>query len=128
MLQIDPMSRVPVYQQIIEQIERLILTGVMRGGDQLPSVRGLSVELTINPNTIQKAYNELDTKGIVFSVPGKGCFIREDADKVLAAAKRERMEELRNLAEELLFAGMSEEDLLECVKDAWRNIRGGNKQ
>ena len=60
MFQIDVMSRKPVYEQLINQMERFILTGVMHQDDQIPSVRSLSVELAVNPNTIQKAYSELD--------------------------------------------------------------------
>ena len=73
MLYIDVMSRTPVYEQIITQIEKLIGAGIMKEGEQLPSVRSLSIQLSVNPNTIQKAYGELDAKGIIGSVPGKGC-------------------------------------------------------
>ena len=72
MFRIDGMSRTPVYEQIIEQVEKLITLGIMSPGDQLPSVRSLSIELSVNPNTIQKAYSELDAKGIAHSVPGRG--------------------------------------------------------
>ena len=65
MFMIDPMSRQPVYEQIIRQMERFILSGMLAPGDQLPSVRSLSLELSINPNTIQKAYSELDVRGII---------------------------------------------------------------
>ena len=66
MFHLDVMSRMPVYEQIIDELERFILTGVIKPRDQLPSVRGLSVELSINPNTILKAYNELDSRKIIF--------------------------------------------------------------
>ena len=62
MFQIDIMSRIPVYEQIIRQTEKFILIGVLNAGDKLPSVRQLSAELSINPNTIQKAFTELDRK------------------------------------------------------------------
>ena len=71
MFQIDPLSRTPVYEQIIEQVQRLITAGVLRPGDQIPSVRGLSLTLRINPNTIQKAYSELDGAGLITSVPAR---------------------------------------------------------
>ena len=75
MFQIDNMSRTPVYEQIITQVEKFILGRLLSAGDQLPSVRSLSVELSVNPNTIQKAYGELDVRGIVTTVPGRGCFV-----------------------------------------------------
>ena len=64
---IDSMSRQPVYEQIVDQVEQMILSGLMRPGEQLPSVRSLSLELSINPNTIQKAYAELDGRGIIYT-------------------------------------------------------------
>ena len=72
MFQIDIMSRIPVYEQLIRQTEKFILLGVLREGTKLPSVRQLSAELSINPNTIQKAFTELDRRGIIFSVKGTG--------------------------------------------------------
>lgn len=76
MFQIDIMSRIPVYEQLIRQTEKFILLGVLKEGDKLPSVRQLSAELSINPNTIQKAFTELDRRGIIFSVNGRGEFCR----------------------------------------------------
>ena len=71
MFTVDPMARQPVYEQIVEQTERFLLTGTLSPGDQLPSVRSLSLELVVNPNTILKAYNDLDKSGIIRSVPGR---------------------------------------------------------
>ena len=67
MFQIDPMSRQAVYEQLIEQMERFILSGILKSGDQIPSVRSLSVDLSVNPNTIQKAYSQMDAKGMIYS-------------------------------------------------------------
>ena len=84
MFRIDALSRQPVYEQIIDQLERLVLAGVIKPGEQIPSVRSLSVQLSINPNTIQKAYAELDRRGILCSVPGRGCYISENARALLS--------------------------------------------
>lgn len=118
MFQIDIMSRVPVYEQIITQTERFVLTGLMPAGEQLPSVRSLSIQLSINPNTIQKAYTELDRRGIIYSVPGKGCFVTENAVALLSAEKRKELLTLEDFVYELAIAGISEEELLNCVKRA----------
>ena len=75
MFVIDVMSRVPVYEQLINQVEEQILTGLLNSGDKMPSVRSLSVSLSINPNTIQKAYTELDRMKLIITVPGKGSFV-----------------------------------------------------
>lgn len=72
MFQIDRFGRTPIYEQIIDQTQRLILSGALNAGDQLPSVRTLSRELSINPNTLQKAYAELERRGICISAPGNG--------------------------------------------------------
>ena len=72
MFQINIFNRKPIYEQLIDQTERLILTGILTEEEQLPSVRSLSVELSVNPNTIQKAYAELDRRGLTYVIPGRG--------------------------------------------------------
>ncbi len=119
MFQIDALSRQPVYEQLVEQIERFILSGVLHPGDQLPSVRSLSLQLSINPNTIQKAYTELDTKGVIYSIPGIGCFIAENAREVLSVLKRQKLTDLKTLAKELAMAGVSLEELKGAVTTAY---------
>lgn len=115
MFQIDAMSRQPVYEQLINQIEHFILTGILKPKDQIPSVRSLALELSVNPNTIQKAYSELDRREIVYSVPGKGCFISEDAHKILSRYKRQKLTELEDLIYELSLAGVTREQMIQCV-------------
>lgn len=118
MFQIDSLSRKPVYEQLIEQLERYILSGVLHAGDQLPSVRSLSLELSINPNTIQKAYTELDIRGIIYSIPGIGCFISEDAVSLVSQFKRRKLATLKALAEELLLADVTAEELHKTIDEA----------
>ena len=91
MFQIDTMSRIPIYEQLVEQVEYFVLNGILKEGEQIPSVRNLSVQLSINPNTIQKAYFELDKRGIIRSAPGRGCFITEAAKETLSSKKREQL-------------------------------------
>lgn len=120
MFQIDPLSRKPVYEQLIEQLERLILSGVLHAGDQLPSVRSLSIELSVNPNTIQKAYGELDTRGIIYSIPGIGCFVAEGAAALLSVFKRRRLSDFSALAEELALAGVEMTELQDILKKVYK--------
>lgn len=122
MFNIDAMSRKPIYEQIIEQIEKFLLTGLLKPGEQIPSVRSLSIELSINPNTIQKAYSDLDARGIIRSVPGKGCFVSENALTVLAEFKRGKLSELTRAIEELALAGIEKQEIEECVEKAYANI------
>lgn len=120
MFTIDVMSRVPVYEQIIDQLERLVLTGALRPGEQIPSVRGLSTQLSINPNTIQKAYSELDRRGILCSVPGRGCFISDNAFPLLGEYKRKDLEKVAALARDLRLAGIDKNSVLAAVERAYR--------
>lgn len=115
MLHIDIMSRTPVYEQISTQLEKLISAGILKEGEQLPSVRSLSIELSVNPNTIQKAYGELDVRGIIGSVPGKGCFVMPGAQEKLRIIAQNRLSELKALAFELMAAGVTKDEIIKSV-------------
>lgn len=119
MFSIDSLSRQPIYEQIIQQLERFILTGAVKPGEQLPTVRGLSVQLSINPNTIQKAYSELDRRGIICSVPGRGCFVSENAVALLSENRRNELETLKRLVYEFAIAGIEQQTVIETVKKAY---------
>ena len=119
MYQIDAMSRVPVYEQIVEQTEKFILAGILKSGDKIPSVRNLSIELSVNPNTIQKSIAELDRRGLIFSVPGKGCFVAESARDALTAVKRREMKEIKDKIKELLLAGITKEELIGLIEEIY---------
>ena len=124
MVVIDKYSRKPIYEQIIEGIERQIVSGVIKELDKLPSIRELSVVLSLNPNTVQKAFLELDRAGIIFSAQGKGCFVAEGAREKIRQRKNERINEFCALAEELLLAGIDKETLISKIEE----IYGGNTQ
>ena len=120
MFQIDVMSRKPVYEQLINQMERFILTGVIHQDDQIPSVRSLSVELAVNPNTIQKAYSELDRRGITYSVPGRGSFVAAGAVERIGERRRSKLKEFIALVSELALAGIKKEEIIACVEEAYQ--------
>lgn len=119
MFSIDPMSRTPIYEQLTDQIEKLLLIGVLQAGSQLPSVRSLSCELAINPNTVQKAYTDLCTKGILCAVPGKGCFVVPEAAAVLKKQSRARLTTFEDTVRELCLAGIDKEDLLSILDEVY---------
>lgn len=77
LITIDPYSRAPIYEQVIRRISELIMVGDLKNGDKLPSVRTLARDLGVNPNTIQKAYAELERSRIIFTISGKGNFVGE---------------------------------------------------
>ena len=105
----------PIYEQIKDGLKKLIVSGAMAPGEKLPSVRALAQQLSINPNTIQRAYNELENEGYIYSVAGKGSFAAGDAG-VDDSRKKELMEKIRELTAELRYLGVSEEELLALVQ------------
>ncbi len=119
MFQIDRFGRTPIYEQIIEQTQRLIASGILKEGDQLPSVRVLSQELSVNPNTLQKAYSELERRGLCVSAPGNGRFVTADACRLVGEGVKERLGEIHRIAEELRAAGMPIEQVLQSVNAAY---------
>lgn len=121
MFQIDPLSRVPVYEQLVNQVENYVLTGILTSNSQMPSVRTLSLSLSVNPNTIQKAYAELDRRGIIYSVPGRGSFISENAREILSLTKKNRLKDLNNIIEELKLAGIKKEVIISNVENIYSN-------
>ena len=116
MLLIDKFSGKPVYEQLIEGVERGILTGVYAEGSQLPSLRELSAVLSVNPNTIQKSYAELTRRGVILPAPGSGCYVAPNAREVLRREASNKLEALRVLADELRLAGVDEQDILAAVR------------
>ncbi|MBO6163879.1 MAG: GntR family transcriptional regulator [Lachnospiraceae bacterium] len=120
MYQIDIMSRKPLYEQLVEQVERFVLRGVLAAEEQMPSVRGLSEELSVNPNTVQKAYSELDRRGIVYSVPGKGCFISPNARTFIGNRREGELSQLTEEIYDLALAGITRERVIGCVDEAYR--------
>ncbi len=126
MFSIDPMSRRPVYEQLVEQVETYVLKGILQPGNQMPSVRNLSLELAVNPNTVQKAYSELDFSGIIQSVPGKGCFVSENAVKTIEKKKRSTLRVLKDQLKELRLAGIAKDEIIEIVNQIYE-LRGAEK-
>lgn len=116
MLPIDKFSGKPVYEQIIDGVERNILLGLYPVGGQVPSVRELSAGLGINPNTIQKSYAELMRRGVICSAPGNGCFVTPAAREKIRERARERLSALCVLAAELSVAGLGDDEILDAVK------------
>jgi GntR family transcriptional regulator len=106
----------PIYEQIKDGFKKLIATGAIGADEKLPSVRALATQLSINPNTIQRAYAELESEGYTYSIPGKGSFAapRSEADR---ARKAELKEHFRTLAAELRSLGVSEEELCALIKE-----------
>lgn len=124
---LDKLSRQPIYEQMIDQVENMILQGVLKPGDPLPSVRQLSMEISVNPNTLQKAYAELDRRGICFSSPGNGRFVSEDAETAIQNSRRQGLNQLEALIGELAMAGIDKDTVMDVVVRAYNNQTRGKE-
>ena len=105
----------PIYEQVRDGFRQLILSGALPADTKMPSVRELAGQLAINPNTIQRAYRELEAEGYIVSVPGRGSFVRERSDAA-AARRKELLEQLDALTAELNLLGLTEEELAERMR------------
>ena len=110
MLQLDLKSRKSIYEQVMDQLKEQIMTGQMATGDKLPSVRELSNSITVNPNTVQKAYRELERQGYVYTTSGVGTFVA-DRSEIHAdlPALQKAQENLDDAFRQLLFLGIGYE-------------------
>lgn len=116
---VDTRDRKPIYEQLTENIRRLVLQGVLQPNEQLPSVRALAVELAINPNTIQKAYAELERQGITYSLPGRGSFISDNITELSRAQLAQSADALRAAMKAAKDAGMTRAEALALLAEAW---------
>ncbi len=115
MIQINYRDPRPIYEQVKDGFRKLILTEVLRPEERLPSVRELATELAINPNTIQRAYRELERDGYIVSIPGKGSFAAT-GDTADSGKRQAMLERFAELAAELRWMGVSQQELLECME------------
>ena len=112
MFTIDLQSRIPIYEQLCDKITSLVMKGVLKKGDQLPSVREMAKTLGVNPNTISKAYNELERDGIIYSLAGRGSFVGDVEKENVVSEKLRAFDE----AVESAFAvGITAETLKERI-------------
>ncbi|OPX86185.1 MAG: HTH-type transcriptional repressor YtrA [Pelotomaculum sp. PtaB.Bin104] len=125
MFELDLRSRSPMYEQLVEKIKDLIINNVLKPDEQLPAVRVLAGELTINPNTIQKAYRELEHRGYIYSVPGKGSFVRPAVTGDNTARLHALENELSRIVSEMLFLGASPADIITLIKAQLSKDEGG---
>ncbi|NLC42376.1 MAG: GntR family transcriptional regulator [Erysipelothrix sp.] len=114
MFNIDYKSQSPIYEQIIDQTVLFLMEGILEGGDQLPSVRELALSLGVNPNTVSKAYGELERRGYTENVVGKGTFIRK-SHQVEKDLQNHFKESLRSLLEEMRRMGLTNDYIQQLV-------------
>ena len=115
MIILDYRDTRPLYEQIVDKFQMLILSGTLEPNSRMPSVRSLAVELSINPNTIQRAYSELERNGFLYTVKGKGNYVAY-SDSLKDVRKQEILEKLRDLKKEALSMGMTVKELTEFLE------------
>lgn len=127
MIGIDLQNRKPIYEQIVERFQTLIVNGILEPDSQMPSVRSLAMELSINPNTIQKAYMILEQEGYIYPVKGRGNFVSGNAE--LKKKKQESIfSELGELVEKGKEMDISCELFLERVREYYNKISERGEQ
>ena len=104
----------PIYGQIKDGLRRMIVTGALGPDEKLPSVRSMAVDLAINPNTIQRAYAELEAEGFIYSVPGKGSFAARQT-RANSSRQSELVRRLRELVAELRYLGLTDGDIVSLM-------------
>lgn len=125
MFELDLRSRAPIYEQLTEKIIELIVTKVLKADEQLPTVRVLAGELTVNPNTVQKAYRELEYRGYIYSLPGKGNFVKPTVPEQNTARLKTLEAELLRIISEMSYLGMSPRQIMNIVQHSLPESRGG---
>lgn len=116
MIHLDYRDSRPIYEQVKDSLRRLMVTGVLAPGDKLPSVRSMATQLSINPNTIQRAYRELEADGYILSVAGKGSFVAQ-VDQLAEQQKKQAADAFRAAAQKLRQLGLTQAQLAQLLTE-----------
>ena len=120
MFLVNPKSKQPLYEQLVEQLRRQLILGGMEAGAAMPSVRQLATELGINPNTIQKAYRHMEEEGMIISVPGRGSFVSDDLADMLKRQRAEQLEQTRQMISLCREMGLPKNTIDEIVETVYK--------
>lgn len=128
MFQLDPRSSKSIYEQVIDNFKMQIMTGVLPQDSRLPSVRELSGQLTVNPNTVQKAYRELEREGYIYTVTGRGSFVSSPGTRTPDPRQQEKLlHDVAGAYRELRFLGLSRDEAEEQIRAVIDEAeKGGN--
>mgnify|MGYP001058405207 FL=1 len=125
MISLDFYSRIPIYRQIVERITELILLGGGPEGTQLPSGRSLAASRGTNPNTIQKAYQERESQGVISSAAGRGSFV-QGKEAAQGVFREQAKKALEGAARQAALAGLGREEVLGILEGAWAKQEGSD--
>jgi len=123
LITIDSRSSKPIYEQIIEKIKENIIKGILKPGDKLPSVRELASLITINPNTISKAYNELERMNAIEVIRGKGTFVAQNFKPTMDEERmKEIKEQMKNIIIEAHYIGVDKDTLIDLFNEIYSQL------
>ncbi|URZ18437.1 GntR family transcriptional regulator [Clostridium felsineum] len=128
MIYIDNKSSSPIYEQVIDQVKEQVIKGILRGGDKLLSVRQMASIIMVNPNTISRAYSELERQNIIETIKGKGTYVAANYKPVM---EQERLIKLKSAIKKIIiessYIGVSEEELINIIKENYKNVIDGGE-
>ena len=126
MIKLDLQSRLPIYEQLKNKISELVMLGELKPDDQLPSVRSFARDLGVNPNTVQKAYQDLEREKIIYSVTGRGSYISPELDLDLQL-RRQYLRKITQAAFQARQLGISEAQVINAVQEVYREESGNDR-
>lgn len=112
MINLDYQSRMPIYEQIVQEIERYVALEILKPEQQIPSIREMASTLGVNPNTVKKAYDILESRGVIVTLSTKGTFITPKTDKILKNSIDEKIDKIKRDIKEIEKYGISREDII----------------
>ncbi len=118
-ISVDTRDRKPIYEQLCDNIKEMVLKGFLKPNEQLPGVRTLAMQLAINPNTIQKAYTELEHQGIIYSIQGRGSFICDNISTLVSEQKSEILAEIEQNLKKAFELGIDKSEILKITETIW---------
>ena len=116
-IEINYQNRIPIYEQIVSEIERLVSLNILEANSQIPSIRELACTLSINPNTVKKAYDILESKNIIVTKSTKGTFITNNINAAKEQKISELLTKLKNNIQDLENYGLTKEEIIKKLKD-----------
>lgn len=117
MINLDYQSRKPIYEQIVQEIERLVALDILKPEEQIPSIREMAATLGINPNTVKKAYSILEQRGVIVTLSTKGTFVTLKTEKVLNKKIEEKIAEIKKQIKEIEKYGLTKKKIIEKISE-----------
>lgn len=129
MFQIDSRSNKPIYEQIMDNVKGNVVKGFLRAGDELPSVRKMAMDLSVTPNTISKAYRELEREHVIEVIRGKGTYISSEYQPRKDEEKMKKIEkDLTTTIVELAYMGMTKGEIVDMIEQIFENVKEEEKK